>query len=56
MLYEIEVSDGFFPTTFKGLFRAESKEAAVAEAKEDYAMELGTTEDEIEIISVREME
>lgn len=54
MLYEIEVSDGFFPTTFKGEFEAESKEAAINEAREYYAAELGITENEVKIISVIE--
>lgn len=55
MLFEIEVSDGFFATTFTGGFEAESKEAAINDAKEYYAMELGTKEDEIKIISVIEI-
>lgn len=55
MLYKIEVSDGFFPMTFIGEFEAVSKEAAIKEAKEFYAMDLGTTEDQIEIVSVKEI-
>lgn len=55
MLYEIEVSDGFFPTTFKGEFEAESMEVAIDEAREYYATELGTTENEVKIISVIEI-
>lgn len=56
MLYEIEISDGFFPQTFVGEFEADSMEAVINEAKEYYASELGTTQDQIKIVIVKEKE
>lgn len=55
MLFQIEVSDGFFPQTFKGEFEAKSKSAATKEAKEYYAAELGTTKNQIKVVSVKEL-
>lgn len=55
MKFKINVSDGFFPQTFEGEFEAKTKEKAIKDAKEEYASELGTTPDQIKIISVTEL-
>jgi hypothetical protein len=49
-IYIITIQDNFFGE-FTGEFEAENLEEACREAKEEYAYELDTTIDEIEILS-----
>lgn len=52
--YKITVTDNFFPE-LSAEIDAESEQQAIAIAKDHYAMELDTTEDYIEIVSVEEL-
>lgn len=54
-LYKFEVTDNFFPSTFEGETKADNKDSAIQDLKETYAMELGTTEDEIEVLNIQEI-
>jgi ribosomal protein L20A (L18A) len=52
MKFDFMVSDGFFSHPFTGVMEAESKEEAIELIKDDYACELGTTQDQIEILEI----
>lgn len=49
--YVITVYDDFFATNLSGDFFAETEEDAKQEAKEFYAQELDTFENDVEIVS-----
>jgi hypothetical protein len=54
--FTFKVKDSFFPQTFEGELFASNKEVAEQEIKEIYSMQLDTTEDEITIIELKEVE
>jgi hypothetical protein len=54
--FTFKVKDSFFPQTFEGELFASNKEVAEQEIKEIYSMQLDTTEDEITIIDLKEVE
>lgn len=54
--FEITVRDSFLKKEFAEVFEAETKEDAEQEAREIYAEQLDTFEDEVEIVSIKELE
>lgn len=53
--YSFKLKDSFFPQSFSGTIQAESIQQANDNIKEEYAANLGTTEEDITITELMEV-
>lgn len=53
--FKFEVSDGFFPVTFKGEIMAKNKTEAKKQLKDEYAMELDTEPKYVKVLLLEEV-
>jgi hypothetical protein len=53
--FSFTCKDSFFPQSFNGTIQADSIQEATQLIKEEYALNLDTTQEEIEVISIEEV-
>lgn len=54
-LFTFKVKDDFFPIIFEGEIEADTVQAAVEQLKDEYAHELDTTSDHIEVLEIKKI-